>query len=351
MNKFVAVVIPAYKPTSSLLQTVGDLANNPLFSRIVVVDDGSGPEFAKLFSQVRGIAKTKVLRHFVNLGKGAALKTGLNYIACEYPSAVGAVTADADGQHATLDILNVARRLMEQPQSLVLGVREFGEAVPLRSRLGNLITRQVLRAVGGLNLRDTQTGLRGIPLSFFAELLRIDSDGYEYELDMLLACKASGRRISEVGIRTIYLDGNASSHFDPIFDSMRIYFVLLRFMASSLLAALVDNVVFASLFAMGGSIAMSQIGGRIFGTAANYLVNKRGVFQSKAPHGVILPKYILLVAISGVLSYSLILLFTDALGMGVIAAKLVAESILFFFNFIYQRDLVFKVQCEQQHHA
>ena len=73
------------------------------------------------------------------------------------------VTADADGQHAPEDILNVARAAAAHPGALVMGARQFSEQVPLRSRLGNNATKIVMRIVAGQRLSDTQTGLRGIP--------------------------------------------------------------------------------------------------------------------------------------------------------------------------------------------
>ena len=48
-------------------------------------------------------------------------------------------------------------------------------------------------------------------------------------MDMLLACKYTGRQIIEESISTVYLEGNKSSHFNPLIDSMKIYFVLFRF--------------------------------------------------------------------------------------------------------------------------
>jgi glycosyltransferase involved in cell wall biosynthesis len=113
---------------------------------VLVVDDGSGPEYQDIFREVSQIAGVSLLKHIVNLGKGAALKTGLNYAA--------------------------------------------------------------------------------------------------FELEVLLACKRTKRTVSELAIETVYLDGNRSSHFNPLLDSMRIYFLLLRFGAVSLSTAVLDNSVF-----------------------------------------------------------------------------------------------------------
>ncbi len=154
------------------------------------------------------------------------------------------MTADADGQHHPDDIEKVARALEEQPHWLVLGVRRFQGAVPWRSRMGNELSRRVVHLVVGQKLTDTQTGLRGIPAMLAARLLEIEANGYEFELEMLIAAHQLGVPIKEEPIRTIYEAGNASSHFNPLVDSMKIYFVLLRFASVSVMTAVLDNVVF-----------------------------------------------------------------------------------------------------------
>ena len=112
----------------------------------------------------------------------------------------------------------------------------------------------VVHALIGQKLTDTQTGLRGIPTSLLLRILRVESTGYEFELDMLMACKHQGYPIWQEPIRTIYLEGNRSSHFHPILDSMRIYVLLLRFSVLSLLTAAIDNVAFVLTFGVTGSI-------------------------------------------------------------------------------------------------
>jgi putative flippase GtrA/SAM-dependent methyltransferase len=213
--------------------------------------------------------------------------------------------------------------------------------MPWKSRVGNLVTRILLRLMVGQTLSDTQTGLRGIPAALIPHLLRTPSQGYEFELDMLIACKHRAYPILEEPIRTIYLDGNRSSHFRPVLDSMRIYFLLFRFGALSLLTALLDNLVFIVAFHFNGAIAQSQIAARLCAMAFNYLGARRVVFHSQQRHAVVLPKYVLLVMGNGLLSYALIRWLHDGLGWQVVPAKLVAEGLLFAANFVLQRDLVF----------
>jgi glycosyltransferase involved in cell wall biosynthesis len=336
----IALLIPAYQPNSALIDLVKTLCGSE-WEAIVVVDDGSGPEYASLFKKIAELPKVTVIPHAVNLGKGSALKTGINAILCAYPGLAGIVTADADGQHDPADIRLVATRFQQSPGALVLGVRSFKGTVPLRSRIGNEITRLTMRVVVGHSLTDTQTGLRAIPRALLARLLTVSSSGYEFELEMLIAVKHLGIGLIEQPIRTIYEPGNRSSHFQPLRDSMRIYFVLLRFALISLTTAALDNIVFYFLFHITGNVLESQAGARCAAVLFQYPSVRRAVFISNERHRILLPRYLLLVAANAALSYAGIELLTRVAVLGVFPAKIAVETILFIANFAIQRDFVF----------
>src|SRR5450432_2932952 len=131
----IPILLPAYQPGRALVELVEALAKFGCHDT-VVVNDGSSPEHSGVFEEVESLGAV-VLHHAVNLGKGAALKTGLNYVLLTWPDAPGTVTADADGQHAPEDIAAISRKLYEHPNALVLGVRRFDEDVPARSLIGN----------------------------------------------------------------------------------------------------------------------------------------------------------------------------------------------------------------------
>jgi putative flippase GtrA len=313
-------------------------ASEPL--AIIVVDDGSGTEFRDIFNELDRRPGVQIMRHAVNLGKGAALKTGFNYALCTYPELIGVVTADADGQHRQEDIIRIGERLTADPSVLVLGVREFDRSVPFRSRAGNVLTRMAVRFLMGEAIADTQTGLRGVPASLLPQLLLVASSGYEFELDMLITAKHHGCRVIQEPIATIYQDGNRSSHFNPLLDSMKIYFVLMRFSALSLLTAVLDNIVFFLVFLASGRVGPAQVAGRAAAVLFNYGAARRAVFLSRERHAVVLPRYLLLVVCSGIVSYGLIGFLNDRMSVPVIWAKITAESILFIANFLIKRDLV-----------
>ena len=334
------VLIPAYKPPAGLVDLVRDLSGRGMAS-ILLVDDGSGPEFRAIFEEAAQFPGVEVLRHAINLGKGAALKTGINHALCAFPGLIGIVTADADGQHHPEDIERVAASLREHRHALVLGSRTFNTEVPLRSRFGNILTRRLMQTLIGSKLQDTQTGLRGIPAALAARLLRVDARGYEFELEMLIAARQSGVTVVEVPIRTIYQPGNKSSHFNPLTDSMKIYFVLLRFSSVSLVAAALDNLIFYLVWKRTGHILGAQVMARLGAVVFSYSMVRARVFASREAHRVLLPKYLLLVLTSGTASYLGIQYLTTRLGVTAMSAKLFVETLLFFVNFAVQRMFIF----------
>ena len=327
------LLIPAYRPGPELPRIVEALGNAS-FAAILVVDDGSGPAFAHIFKSCRAT----VLGHPKNLGKGAALRTGIAHAIANFPDC-GVVTADADGQHHPDDILQVAARLEREPESMILGARGFDGDVPGRSRVGNRISRIVFRMLMGQKLGDTQTGLRGIPRRLLNELAGMSSMGYEFEVDMLTAAKHLSVPVVEQPIRTIYAPGNPTSHFSPLHDSMRIGFVLARFTMLSLATAALDNLVFFLAIGLGAPAA--QIVARAAAVCVNYPLARRAVFLSNEPQASTLTRYLALVAASGFLSFQLLTLLERRLGWGVLESKIAAESALFILNFLVQRDWVF----------
>lgn len=231
-----AVLIPAFNPDDLLLRIVEELwRKDP--PAVVIVDDGSMPAAADLFKSLRDAGTVTVLSHAVNRGKGEAIKSGLSHIYSTYPRLTGTVVMDADGQHSVADCLRVGEALENNCEALIIGSRKFSGEVPFRSRFGNTMIRGLINRAAGLDLSDTQSGLRGIPHGMVPALLEIGSSRYEFELDMILSLAQRDVNIIEVPIQTIYLDGNRSSHFRPLSDSFRILVRLGSHFSGSALSA------------------------------------------------------------------------------------------------------------------
>jgi glycosyltransferase involved in cell wall biosynthesis len=345
MERSAVVVIPAYKPSEGFLDFLSRLKNQGGFNDIVVVDDGSGEEYERIFCAAGMIPGVMVLSHYVNLGKGRTLKTAFNYCigqAREKISWGGVITADADGQHKIQDIVNIGRALEKYPESLVLGCRTFNsQNIPFRSRLGNKVSKLVYRWLCGVNVSDTQTGLRGLPCRFLEECCQIEGERYEYETNMLLKAKEQGMDITEVPIETVYENNNAASHFNPLRDSMKIYAVILKYSLSSILSVVVDYSIFSYLYFHGQSLLTATYMARLGSALVNFTINRNVVFKYQGNIAAQFFKYVLLVAVSGTISGISISLVKQILEIPVITVKVVVELILYFMNFYIQRIWVF----------
>ena len=222
-------ILPAYDPDEKILAVVRELAEKKSAdAQILIVDDGSTPTHRKTcFAPLETLPDVTVLRHEVNRGKGAALKTAFCFILQQNAPALGGVTADCDGQHSVEDMLKAAKFLRQNPDSLILGCRGFSDDLPWKSRVGNRLTKWIFRVLLHRPLADTQTGLRGIPASQMASYAGLPGNGFEFETQMLLATPQG--KFFEFPIETIYFDQNSGTHFHPVKDTLRIYGVIFRF--------------------------------------------------------------------------------------------------------------------------
>ncbi|MFA6807561.1 MAG: glycosyltransferase family 2 protein, partial [Eubacteriales bacterium] len=222
------VIIPALNPDGKLITLVQDLKKIDL--QIIIINDGSSQEYKSIFETLKSKYQCEICNHFKNMGKGAALKTGIKYAMVNYPESSGYVTADADGQHTPEDILKIVNSLEKNSNSLILGARSFNKKeIPFKSLFGNRITSFVYFLSTGKRCADTQTGLRGIPKGLGELCLSVSGDKYEYEMNMLLEMGRKGVSFIYVPIATIYLEDNKSSHFNPIKDSIIIYLNILKY--------------------------------------------------------------------------------------------------------------------------
>jgi glycosyltransferase involved in cell wall biosynthesis len=215
------IAIPAYNPDIHLLRLVNDMRT--MFDPVlVVVNDGSASASDEIFDKLRRSERCTVLDHEENMGKGAAIKTAASYILKKHPDS-GFVMTDADYQHMPADIQSVSNSLEENPQSLILGVRDFSQSnVPFKSRWGNRITSVAFKLKTGVSCKDTQTGLRGIPSGFIKDCLSLPGNRFEYEICMLIKA-AKTLDIIQIPIKTVYEDNNRASNFNAVTDSYKIY--------------------------------------------------------------------------------------------------------------------------------
>ncbi|MDO5378377.1 MAG: bifunctional glycosyltransferase family 2/GtrA family protein [Clostridia bacterium] len=332
------VLIPAYKPDERLVELVRELLGERL--PVMLVDDGGQETYAEIFTRCREMG-AQVAVHSVNMGKGRALKTGINAALLAWPDLTGIVTADADGQHTPADILRLIEAMGAHPNALILGSREFSGDVPFKSRWGNRITRFVYALASGVNVRDTQTGLRALPRCALEEMMRIDGERYEYEMNVLLKLRDMRIGVFEVPIETIYIDDNAGSHFNPVRDAFRIYMVIVKYLFSSATSFAVDyGLYWLCLFVLKFSPLLAYALARLVSSQINYHLNKHTVFSNRGGKNAMF-KYYALAVVQGLIGAGLVQAIPAALPVSAAIVKIPVDLVLFAISYVIQRDYVF----------
>lgn len=213
-----AVLLPVYNPDEKFLHLVEELSKRGF--KVVAVNDGSLERCDEFFKRAERFAD--VIGYKENKGKGYALKRGFEYIGNNMADEVDyIVTADSDGQHAIEDIERVAK-LTRKTDGIVLGMRDLSEKIPIKSRIGNDMSKIVYTIVTGVYLRDNQSGLRGFPVRLCMWLQDIPGNKYEFELNVLATAHKEGMKVTGIDIKTIYENNNKNTHFRPIKDTIRI---------------------------------------------------------------------------------------------------------------------------------
>lgn len=334
------IVIPAFQPDNRVLTLIHEIQENSDFG-IILVNDGSAPKCTPVFESA-ALAGCIVLSHEVNKGKGAALKTAFRYL-LDTGSKDGFICADCDGQHTWKDIKRLAEAALKHPSSIILGCRKFVGKVPMKSMLGNRITRTVFSIVSGNKISDTQTGLRGYSALMLPWLIQLKGNHYEFEMNQLLEAKEAGYSFCCIPIETIYEDNNKGSHFNPIKDSIRIYLPILKFCCSSLICGIIDFGLLFLLKILTDNLLLSVVGARTISSLTNYVLNKNLVFNAeKSQKASTILQYYLLVAVIMGCNYLLMYLFSETIGLSLLISKILTECLLFIFSYTVQQRIIFK---------
>ena len=364
----IAVLIPALDPGRDLIEYCDRLITSGI-ETVILVDDGSDEEHASVFAELAD--RCLVLRHPYNLGKGRALKDAFKLIMsgvctdtviCEetvldkwkdsLKQIKVIVTADSDGQHAVDDVLKVGECALKQGNALVLGARDFdNDNVPFKSRNGNKITRRLFKLLHRLELSDTQTGLRGIPVDILDRLIKGKGNRFEYELDMLVIAARTNISVIEVPIETIYENNNEQTHFRAVRDSISVYRILFgtffKYLIASLSSFVLDILLFRmflavfSGFSEATSIMLATATARVLSSVYNFLMNKTVVFIKEGNNVKTAAGYYTLCICQMATSAGLVILLHKVLPIKETYVKVLVDSFLFCISYQIQKRIIF----------
>ncbi len=209
------VVIPCKNLESEVGEVVRGVLGLNLSLDVVVINDGSTDGT----SAAAEAAGAHVLQHEVNLGKGAALKTGFEYAIAKGYDAV--VTMDGDGQHDPSAIPDFLDALDKCDADIIVGTRMHAVGEMPRLRIWtNRTTSRIVSLITGQNIPDSQSGYRLIRVRVLRDIVKsFVTTRYDTESELLIRAARRGYTTAAVAITSIYT--GAVSHINPIVDTLR----------------------------------------------------------------------------------------------------------------------------------
>ncbi|MEK6892301.1 MAG: glycosyltransferase family 2 protein, partial [Nanoarchaeota archaeon] len=200
--------IPAHNEEKNIRKIVEKTLEHVV--HVVVVDDGSKDGTAKLAEKAGAV----VLHHMINLGKGAALKTGCDYAFSR--DATHIVALDADAQHNPDDIPRFAEKLKNY--DIIFSYRKSSRQMPAVLRFGNWFISEIASILYNVDLNDTQSGFRAFSRETYKKI-RWNASDYSMESEMISRAGKQKLKYVQIPIETIYSDRYKGT---TIIDGMKI---------------------------------------------------------------------------------------------------------------------------------
>ncbi len=198
------IIIPAYNEAQVIKRVYNTISRESakldnVNLDIIIVNDGSSDSTEEVIEKI-----ATTLNHYVNMGSGAATRTGLTY--ARRRGYDFAVTIDADGQHSPKDLVNVINKLVNDNYDLVIGSRLLNtEGMPIIRVFGNKILNLATRIILGVSVTDSQSGLKAFSKKAI-DKIEIRSNGFEFCSEIVWRAKQQNLKITEIPIQAIYTD-------------------------------------------------------------------------------------------------------------------------------------------------
>ncbi len=196
----VHILIPVYNEESKISEVILELKQ--YFKNIVVVNDGSSDSTHDILKQLDVI----VINHLLNLGQGAAISTGINFIKnLKHTDAL--ITFDADGQHSARDAIAFAREIITCKEGIIFGSRFLKHKmnIPPLKRFALTIVTFMTNKLTKMNLTDSHNGLKAFKLESIKDM-QIDIDGFAFESEIISIVSKNNISYKEMPTNTIYTE-------------------------------------------------------------------------------------------------------------------------------------------------
>jgi glycosyltransferase involved in cell wall biosynthesis len=199
-DKKIYIVIPVFNEARVIKEVISEIQHAG-YRNLIIVDDGSSDD---TYSVANSVLNVIVLRHKINRGKGAAIKTGIS--AADICGAEVIVTLDGDGQHDPLDIERLIEPITEGGYDVALGTRMLNSSgMPLLKIIANKIGNFCTLILYGILVTDSQSGFRAYS-GYAARIIDTKADKYEYDSKVIREINHNRLRFIEVPIKVRYTE-------------------------------------------------------------------------------------------------------------------------------------------------
>jgi putative flippase GtrA len=347
------VIMPVYNPDFRLLQKVKEIQQSGL-TDVVIVDDGSDPGCQHTFEQLHEMG-CHLFHHSVNIGFGAAVKTGIKKIRTELSDITGYITVEDYLQNSAYDIWRVSQAMSENPDKVILTARDYdADCVPRWQQIGFKIANLIFHYSKHINCPDALSGLRGFPASLADFLLVVPGVRFEYGLHVLSVLTKQNQPMEILTIPAILKPEKSIATYQPVPDSVKIYRTLIRFGLASISCTILDLFLFtcflhiipvflAHTLAQGRYrvVFSSTFAARIISGLTNFTINRKWSFQTSQRWFRQIVKYLCVFIVQMTASATLVSLLSYFF-VTLTPVKLLVDLVLFFFSYRIQSKWVFQ---------
>ncbi len=196
MKNGVSLVIPVLNEEKTIAAIIDKCSRQPMVKQLIIVNDGSSDNTQSILDKiVRKKPIVTVLHHKQNLGKGAAIKTGLTKVSGKY-----VMVQDADLEYSPSDIKYLVSEAEKTKNGIVFGTRSHHKKKGyLLAQLGNWYLNLMFNLLFRLNLTDSYTCYKLMPRSVWLKL-DLKSNGFEIDSELLAKLGINGFKVKEIPI-------------------------------------------------------------------------------------------------------------------------------------------------------
>jgi len=223
-----AILIPVYNEEKNISQVIKKCASYRL--DIIVVDDGSTDRTAKVVKKLKQSNKYPLifLQHPKNKGKGAALKTGLQYVMEK--GYQGVITIDGDAQHDPQEIKKFLKMIAREKPDLIIGSRfQNHQGMPFIRLATNYITSWIISGLAGKKVEDVQSGFRYISHKVIKNI-ELRTRNFDTEPELILKACWLNYQVKNIPISTIYHEDSVSE-VNKFTDTLKFFRLVIKSLA------------------------------------------------------------------------------------------------------------------------